>query len=182
MRRAVLLAFGFVVASVAVGCGDSGKKTASNPLEPKWKGLPYRIAFDAGPAKGAPAGVVLPGIKYTANPEMLESRAVLVIKFEVPGEAYAAQPLRRMIGNPVDLHGAEGTLPADYVDRASKGLSEYLASYCIQGKISVSVALARSSLNPQAALAEVDAKRLSDWVPTDVVAKKPKGKCQQMKP
>lgn len=177
MRRAVLLVFGFVVACVALGCGDSGKKTAGNSLEPKWKGLPYRISFDTKSAKPNPTGVVLPRIQYTANPEAAESRAVLVIKFEVPGEAYAAQPLRRMIGNAVDLPGTEGALPADYVERASKGLSEYLASYCIQGKITVNVALARSSLNPQAGIPELDGKRLSDWVPIDVVAKKPRGRC-----
>jgi hypothetical protein len=39
------------------------------------------------------------------------------------------------------------------------------------------VAIARSSLNPQADDAEVDAKRLSDWLPIEVVYKNPHPAC-----
>jgi hypothetical protein len=39
------------------------------------------------------------------------------------------------------------------------------------------VALARSSLSPNAADSEVDEKRLSDWLPIEVVFKNPHPKC-----
>jgi hypothetical protein len=41
----------------------------------------------------------------------------------------------------------------------------------------MSLTLARSSVKPQADEAEVDAKRLSDWVPFEAVFKKPHSKC-----
>ena len=66
---------------------------------------------------------------------------------------------------------------ADYMDRANKQLADFLASYCVKGKVKVSVALVRSSINPQADDAEVAAKRLSDWLPVEVVFKNPHPKC-----
>jgi len=50
-------------------------------------------------------------------------------------------------------------------------------AYCMKGKVKVTVALARSSLSPQAGDAEINAKRLSDWVTTEVVIKNPKKGC-----
>jgi hypothetical protein len=47
----------------------------------------------------------------------------------------------------------------------------------VKGKVKVSVALVRSSINPQADDAEVAAKRLSDWLPVEVVFKNPHAKC-----
>ena len=82
-----------------------------------------------------------------------------------------------MIMYPVDIAGTEGTLPADYMNAADKDLSTFLGSYCVKGKIKISVALARSSLSRQAEEAEVDAKRLSDWMPIEVVFKNPHPKC-----
>ena len=64
------------------------------------------------------------------------------------------------------------------MDQANKGLTKLLSAYCMKGKVKVTVALARSSLSPQAADAEVDSKRLSDWMPIDVTLKTPhKGGC-----
>jgi hypothetical protein len=60
---------------------------------------------------------------------------------------------------------------------ADKDLSRFLGAYCIKGKTQINVALARSSLNSQAGDAEIDAKRLSDWVPIEVVFKNPHPKC-----
>ena len=144
-----------------------------------WKGLPYRLTLETKAEKPNPAVIAIPGVKYTANPDALETRALLVIKFAASTGAGQEPFERQMIGAPVDIHGEEGTLPADYLERASKSLSEYLGSYCIQGKVNISLALARSSLNPQAGIAEVDAKRLSDWVPTEVVYKNPHPKCKK---
>jgi hypothetical protein len=47
----------------------------------------------------------------------------------------------------------------------------------MKGKIKITVALARSSLQSTAEDAEVDAKRLSDWLPVEVVFKNPHPKC-----
>jgi hypothetical protein len=83
----------------------------------------------------------------------------------------------QMIMAPVDISGAEGTLPADCLDAADKGLARFFGAYCIKGKIKISVALARSSLGSQAGDAGVDAKRLSDWLPIEVVFKGPHPGC-----
>jgi hypothetical protein len=60
---------------------------------------------------------------------------------------------------------------------ADKGLARFLGAYCIKGKVKISVALARSSLTSHADDAEVDAKRLSDWLPIEVVFKNPHPGC-----
>jgi hypothetical protein len=178
VRKGIFLAIGVV--ALLAGCGNQGDKAAGIPTEPKWKGLPYRLEFDAKAVKPNPAVVTIPPVKYTANPEALETRALLVFKFATPGAAGQDPVERLMIGAPVDIKGEDGSIPADYLGRASKGLAEYLDSYCLQGKIDVSTALARSSLNPQAGIAEVDTKRLSDWQPTEVVYKNPhQPKCKR---
>jgi hypothetical protein len=83
-----------------------------------------------------------------------------------------------LIGNAVDIHGTDGTLPDDYLAGAKKGLSDYLESHCLNGKVNLRVALARSSLNPHATVAETDNKRLSDWMPLEFVYKNPHSKCK----
>jgi hypothetical protein len=162
------------------GCGNQGEKTSNVPVQPKWKGAPYRLAFDAPPAKPNPAGVTVPAVKYTANPDALEKRASLVMRFdasEITKKTENGPIMNKMIMGPVDISGAEGTLPADYMDQANKGLARFLGAYCMKGKIKVTVALARSSLSSQAGDAEVDAKRLSDWLPIEVVFKNPHPTC-----
>jgi hypothetical protein len=57
------------------------------------------------------------------------------------------------------------------MELADKQLAQYLAAYKIKGKFNISVALARSSLNGRAGTAEVDSKRLSDWLQTEVSVK-----------
>jgi hypothetical protein len=175
LRKAILLAIG-VVAFLA-GCGNQQDKASNIPVTPKWKGAPYRIAFDTQAAKPNPAGVTIPAIKFTANPDAVERRVSLVVKFDTSGATKQGPMANQMIMAPVDISGAEGALPADYMDLADKGLSRFLGAYCIKGKIKISVALARSSLTGQATDDEVEAKRLSDWLPIEVVFKNPHPKC-----
>ncbi|HEY2467909.1 MAG TPA: hypothetical protein VGI45_08705 [Terracidiphilus sp.] len=177
MRKRVLLAIaGLMILS---GC-DTGNKTANVPVQPKWKGPAYRIAIDTQPTKPNPLGVTIPVIKYTANPEALETRATLVVRFdssELTNGKSEGPAMNKMIMAPVDIHGAEGALPKDYMDTGSKDLSRFLGAYCIKGKVKISIALARSSLTSQAGDTEVDQKRLSDWLPIEVAYKNPHPKC-----
>jgi len=175
LRKSIILAIGGL--ALLAGCGNQGDKTSNVPIKPKWEGAPYHIAFDTQAAKPNPAGVTIPAIKYTANPNELEKRASLVVKFDTSGATNQGPLANQMIMAPVDISGAEGTLPADYMDAADKGLSRFLGAYCIKGKIKISVAIARSSLSGQAGDAEVDAKRLSDWLPIEVVYKNPHPAC-----
>jgi hypothetical protein len=85
--------------------------------------------------------------------------------------------MNQMIMGPVDISGAEGSLPADYMNLADQGLSRFLGAYCIKGKVKISVALARSSLSNQADDDEVNEKRLSDWLPAEVAFKNPHPGC-----
>ena len=176
MRKSILLAVAglVVVVGCVAGCGTPSDKY-SIPVN-KWKGAPYRISFDTTPPKQKPAGIYIPVVKYTANPDALERRGVLIVRFHLPGAKYQGQEERRIIGTAVDISGTDGGLPADYMDRASKGIESYLEGYCVDGKITLNVAIARSSLNPQASGTEIHDKLLSDWIPLDVVAKKPHGK------
>ena len=174
MRKGMILAIGLVLLA---GCGNQGNKS-SVPVEPKWKGAPYRLTLDTKAATPNQASVNIPPVSYTANPDELVTRAILVIRFAGPATAADADPATHLIvGTPLDVRGDHGTLPADYLDKASKSLTDYLAARCIQGNVKISVVLARSSVKPQADDADVEAKRLSDWVPFEAVFKKPHSKC-----
>lgn len=175
MRKGIILAIGAL--AFLAGCGNQGDKTSSIPVTPKWKGAPYQLAFDTKAAKQNPTGITIPAVKYTANPDALEKRASLVVRFDSSGVAKDRAVMDQMILPPVDISGAEGTLPASYMDVANKGMTTLIGAYCIKGKVKISVALARSSLTSQAGDAEVDAKRLSDWLPIEVVFKNPHPKC-----
>jgi hypothetical protein len=175
LRKGIILAIGGL--ALLAGCGNQGDKASNVPVTPKWKGAPYHLAFDTQAAKPNPAGVTIPAIKYTANPDALEKRASLVVRFDASADTKNEPLMNRMIMAPVDIAGAEGALPADYMDAANKDLSRFLGAYCIKGKVKISVALASSSLSSQAGDAEVDAKRLSDWTPIEVVFKNPHPKC-----
>jgi hypothetical protein len=179
VRKGMILAIGLVLLA---GCGNQGNKSSVS-VEPKWKGAPYRLTLDT---KGMDtkaimpnqASVTIPPVNYTANPDEMVTRAILVIRFAGPATAADTDPATHLIvGTPLDIRGDHGTLPGDYLDKASKGLTDYLAARCIQGNVKMSLALARSSVKPQADDAEVNAKRLSDWVPFEAVFKKPHSKC-----
>lgn len=175
MKKGILWAVGGLV--LLAGCGDQGNKAPGIPTVPKWKGPAYRISFDTQAPKPNPAGVSLPGIKFTANPDALETRATLIVRFDSSDVKKDTPVMDQMIVGPVDISGSDGALPADYMDRADKGLAQLLGAYCMKGKVKVSVMLARSSISPQAADAEIDAKRLSDWLKIEVPFKNPHPKC-----
>ena len=175
VRKSIILAIGGL--AFLAGCQNQGDKAPGIPVGPKWKGPTYRIAFDTKEAKPSPEGITLPAINFTANPDALEKRATLVVRYDSSGVKTDKLIINQIILAPVDISGAEGTLPADYMEQADKGLAQLTGAYCMKGKVKVTVALARSSLSPQARDAEINAKRLSDWVTTEVVIKKPKKGC-----
>jgi len=179
VKKSIILAIGLAICAPALfmGCGKQEDKAAGIPVGPKWKGAPYRLELDAKAAKPTPTGASIPGVKFTANPDALEKRAILVVRFDSLGELKNEPPMNKMILAPVDISGAEGTLPADYMAEANKGLTTFLTAYCVKGKVKLSVALVRSSLTNQTSDADVDAKRLSDWMPVEFVFKNPKPKC-----
>ncbi|MGD0155414.1 MAG: hypothetical protein ABSB50_04920 [Terracidiphilus sp.] len=173
MRKAIIVLTGALV--LLAGCGN--QSTSNVPLQPKWKGAPYHLAFGAPPTKPNPAGLTIPPIKYTANPDALETRADLVVQFD-PSAAKSQGPVMdQMVMGAVDIPGSDGALPADYVDKASADLANMLAAYCVKGKVKISVALTRSSIPLNATSDQVNAKRLSDWLPIELVFKNPHPKC-----
>jgi len=174
MRKILLLAVGGLL--LLAGC--QGAKDAGIPVGPKWKGEPYRLELDTKAAKVDPAGITIPPIKFTANPAALETRAIVVLKFSAAGPGDDGTSEHLIVGSPLDIHGTDGTVPEDYMDRARKGLSDYLEAHCMKGKVELNVALARSSLAYQSTMAQADARRLSDWMPLELVYKNPHSKCK----
>jgi hypothetical protein len=175
VKKAIIAAIGGL--AFLAGCGNQGDKAPGIPVAPKWKGSAYHIAFDTKAAKPSPEGITLPAINFTANPDALEKRATLVVRYDSSGVKSDNLIVNQIVMAPVDISGAEGTLPADYIEQADKGLAQLTGAYCMKGKVKVSVALARSSLSPQAGDGEINEKRLSDWVTTEVEIKKPKKGC-----
>lgn len=176
MRRSIVCAI--AVVTLLAGCKSQSNQSSNIPVKPKWQGPAYHLAFGATPAKPNPVGLTLPAIKYTANPEALANRVDLVVQFDTSGVKQSGpQMANQMIMAPVDIKGTEGTLPADYMDAASKSLAQMLGSYCLKGKIKIQVSLASSSLMVPATNAQVEEKRISDWLPTEIVFKNPHPKC-----
>jgi hypothetical protein len=167
VKKGIILVIGGLL--FLAGCGK--QESYDIPVQPKWQGLPYRLAFDTAAAKTNSAGVVIPAIKYTANPDALVTRASLVVRFDTSGAKTDQPVMDQMIMAPVDISGAQGTLPAEYMDAANKGLSKLLTAYGMKGKIKISVLLARSSISSQASDDEINTKRLSDWLPTELALK-----------
>jgi hypothetical protein len=179
VRKAIVLMIVPAIAAVAflAGCQSPSTQNSGIPVQPKWTGAPYRLAFGAPPAKANRTGLTLPPIKFTANPQALERRADLVIKFDTSSVKTSGPVVDEVIMSPTDISGAEGTLPADYVDQARKSLETMLATYCINGKVKLSVALASSTLMLPATDDQVSNHLLSDWLPIEVVFKGPHRKC-----
>jgi hypothetical protein len=181
LRRGIIVAIGGIIAigglALLAGCANQGDKASNAAAKPKPVGPPYHIAFGAPPAKPNPAGITIPAINYTANPKLVEKRASLVVRFDTATVSKRGPMVNQMVMAPVDISGAAGAIPADYLAAADKELSRYLGAYCVNGKIKLSVALARSSLSSQAGDAEIDSKRLTDWLPIEIVFKNPHPTC-----
>lgn len=177
MKKAVLLAIGSI--TLLAGCSNQSNTAANIPATPKWKGEPYRIEFDKQAPKAAPGVIALPVVKFTANPDALETRAILIVRFDADDSKAAKNGpvVNQELMAPVDVRGTAGALPADYMDRASKGISTLLEAYCMNGKVKLAVALARSSLTNTASDSELDEKRLSDWLPIELTYKNPHPGC-----
>ncbi|MGA8089395.1 MAG: hypothetical protein WCA10_19130 [Terracidiphilus sp.] len=175
MRNGIII---LAIAGLAFlgGCGNQGNKASDAPATSKWK-APYHIEFDTKAVKPNPAGVTLPSIIYTANPKALERRAVLVVRFDASGVKNDQPSKDRVVMDPADIPGTGGTLPANYMDLADQRLGKLLAGYCMHGTVKVTVALVRSSIKPDPTDVEINAKRLSDWLPTEVAFKNPHPKC-----
>jgi hypothetical protein len=179
VRKAIIL----TIAALAflAGCGNQNKNSGI-PLRPRFQGPPYQIAFDTPPAKPNKAGITIPAIKYTpkpdAPPDALEKRATLVVRIDTSSLAKKQpQMMDQIIMGPVDITGAGGALPPDYMDAADTSLATLLEEYCIRGKVKISVVLTRSSLSSTAGDAEIESKRLSDWLPIELVFKNPLRGC-----
>lgn len=175
MRKTILLAMGAVL--FLTGCGPQTKEAPGIPVGPKWKGLPYRIAFDTKPVKPNARGITLPGITFTANPDALETRATLIVRYDSSEVKSDNLIINQVILAPFDIHGTDGALSGDTIKIAGDGLTHLLSAYCMKDKVKVSVALARSSLSPQAGDAEIDDKRLSDWISVELPYKNLKKGC-----
>ena len=175
MRKSIIVLIGALV--FVAGCGNQGNQASNVPQTPKWKGAPYRLAFDTKPVKPNPAGIALPGIKFTANPDDVETRADLVVQVDTSKVKQASAIPDMMIMAPTDISGSEGALSADYIQLTDKELTKMLAGYCMKGKVKISVALARSTLNMTSTDDQINAKRLSDWTPIELDFKNPHPKC-----
>lgn len=152
--------------ALLAGCNSKGSDTIH--LQPKWQGSPYHISFDTPPAKPNPSGLTIPAVKYEANPDMLENRACLVVRFDVPPAVAKDQTvMNQMIMGGVDIHGTSGILSSAYMDSVDEGLARLLDAYHIKGKVKVSVLLARPLLSG-AGQSDIDENKLSDWLSTDL--------------
>ena len=175
MKKAIILAFGAL--AFVQGCGN---QNSGIYIPPKWQGAPYHLSFGPAPAKPNPAGLTIPAIKYNANPDMVETRADLVVEFDsstAKGQGGQGPVTNQMAMGAVDISGAQGQLPDAYVAKASTDLSKVLAAYCMKGKIKLSVALTRSSIPMNPTDDQINAKRLSDWTPIELDFKNPHPKC-----
>ena len=174
MKKGILIA----MASVAflAGCKSQQDSKYTIKLKQQWQGAPYHISFDAPQAKPNPAGITIPVVKYTANPDMLERRACLVVRFEPSAELTSTQTvMNQVIMGPVDIKGTDGALDPEYMAAADQALARLLDVYKIKGKVKVQVLLARPLLS-SAGESDINQNKLSDWVATDLEYKKGRGK------
>jgi hypothetical protein len=166
------------------GCGSQGNVASNAPAAHGSKSAPYRLAFGGGPAKPNASGLTIPPIEFAANPDvaaspdLMESRANLVVQFDASGLQRQGTVVDQTIVGPADISGRYGMFSAYYVDTASRELAQKLSDYCINGTVKISVAITKSSILPSASPDQVNAKRLSDWLPTEVEFKNPNTKCE----
>ena len=171
----------FAIAALALlaGCGP---QNSGIPVKPKFTGPPYHLALSAPPAKPNKAGITIPPIKYTADPnapeDALDKRAILVVRIDTSGlKSKGTMTMDQIIMGAVDIPGTDGALSADYMAATDQSLATLLEEYCVKGKVKITVALTRSTLSSTAGDAEIDNKRLTDWLPIDLVFKNPIPSC-----
>lgn len=180
MRNGIVLAIAGMM--FLVGCDVDVKKAPDASTQAQFK-APYHIEFDTKVVKPNPTGVTLPAISYTASPKALEKRAALVVRFEAPDAKPASDAKKdqasknQVVMAAIDVPGTGGTLPENYMQLADQKLTKMLADRCIKGTVRVSMVLVRSSIRPDPGDAEINAKRLSDWLPATVTFKDPRPKC-----
>ena len=170
MKKAIILAFGALV--FLVGCKSQANSDTIH-LQPKWQGAPYHISFDTKSTKPSPAGITIPDIKYKANPNALENRACLIVRFDPSVVKKSESVMNQVVMGPVSISGTEGSLPADYMEAADQGLAKLLEAYDVKGKVKVSVMLSMSSISSQPGDGEIAQDKLSDWLATDLEFTKP---------
>jgi len=169
VKKDILIAIGAF--AFLVGCNNQQSSNYTVKLQPKWQGAPYHLAFGAPPAKPNAAGITIPDVKYTANPDMLENRACLVVRFEPPAGVGGGQTvMNQVIMGPTDIKGAAGMLDPDYMGEADQALARLLSIYKIKGNVKVSVLLARPLLS-NAGESQIQENSLSDWTATNLVYK-----------
>ena len=175
MKSGIILAIGGL--AFLTGCGNLGGDAASKAPAPAKPKAPYHIEF------ATPGGQAQPGGRHHSGDKLHGRLQGAGEKSRSPGAigrfgGASAQPaVNQMIMGPVDLPDETGSLPASYMDLADKGLVKLLADGCVKGPVKIKVVLVRSSIKPDAGDGEIDAKRLSDWLPTEVAYKNPHPKC-----
>lgn len=174
MRNGIRLAIAGLV--ILTGCDVDVKKAPEAPAQAQFK-APYHIEFDTKAAKPNPTGIALPAISYTANPKALEKRAVLVIRFDASGVKNDQPAKDQVVMAAIDVPGTGGFLPENYMELTDQKLAKMLADRCMKGTVKVTAVLVRSSIRPDPSDGDINAKRLSDWVPTTVTFKDPRQKC-----
>jgi hypothetical protein len=162
--------------ALLAGCGTLGTDVPDKPVPAKWK-APYHIEFQTAAVKPNPSGVALPPINYASLSKAPERRAVMVIRLADTGAKSDKPRIDQIIMGPVDIPDPSGALPSAYIESADKGLAKLLGDACLKGQVKVNLALVRSSIKPDADEAEINAKRLTEWLTTDVVYKNPHPKC-----
>ncbi len=167
--------------ALLTGCGPQDKNSGI-ALKPKFTGPPYHLSLGARPAKPNKSGLTIPPIKYAADPnapsDALTTRAVLVVRIDTSSlKSKGTMTMDQVIMGAVDIPGTDGALPADYMDAADQGLSTLFQEYCVKGNVKITAALAQSSLSSTAGDGEIDDKRITDWLPIDLVFKNPHPGC-----
>jgi hypothetical protein len=183
MNKSIVFAVTLAVGATAflAGCGPQDKNSGI-ALKPKFTGPPYHLSLGAPPAKPNKSGLTIPPIKYSADPnapsDALATRAVLVVRIDTTSiKSKGTMTMDQIIMGAVDIPGTDGSLPTDYMDAADQGLATLLEEYCVKGNLKITVALAQSSLSSTAGDGEIDDKRITDWLPVNLVFKNPHPGC-----
>lgn len=180
MKYRIVFAIGAL--ALLAGCGPSNKNSGI-PVKPRFQGPPYHLALGAVPAKPNKSGITIPPIKYAADPnappDALGTRATLVVRIDTSSlKSKGQMTMDQIIMGAVDIPGTDGALPAEYVDATDSSLATLLEEYCVTGQVKITLALTRSSLSSTAGGDEIEAKRISDWLPVTLNFKNPLPSCK----